>query len=179
MFRVIRTFGLALGVLGGVIAAQGPEYAQQYAQRLGGALDEVRREIATLDADARAVGSSREGAVDRLRGNPDTLVARRGEAARYDVERLKSLEAQQQALNAATSPLGRLAAVMRNPDPPLARATYAEYKPAVPTTTDGLVAGFLGFLATWAGWRLLADLGRHLGRRTARRPVRPPETTAI
>jgi hypothetical protein len=30
VLRVIRTLGLALGILGGIVAAQGPEFAQQY-----------------------------------------------------------------------------------------------------------------------------------------------------
>ncbi|MEE7476960.1 hypothetical protein MHIMP23_11645 [Methylobacterium hispanicum] len=81
MFAVFRTLGLALGLLGGGVAAQAPEFAQQYAQRLGGAVDELRREVASLDADARATGNTRDGAVDRMRGNPDELVARRGAAA--------------------------------------------------------------------------------------------------
>lgn len=175
MFRVFRTLGLALGLLGGTVAAQGPEFAQQYAQRLGGAVDELRRQIAGLEADARASGTTRDGAVERLRGNPDQLVARRGEAARGDIERLAALSAQQQALASATSPLGRLFAVLRDPDPGLARATYRDYQPAVPTTADGVVAGFLGFLASWGGWRLLTDLGRRAGRR--RRPA--PEATPV
>ncbi|GJE58334.1 DUF2937 family protein [Methylobacterium trifolii] len=171
MFRVIRTLGLALGLLGGGLAAQGPEFAQQYAQRLGGAVDELRREIATLEADAKATGNTRDGAVERLRGNPDGLVARRGEAARYDIERLARLSAQQQALAQATSPLGRLVAVMRDPDVSIARAAYQDYDPALPVTTDGLVAGLLGFLATWGGWRVLSDLGRRMARRRPRTEV--------
>ena len=62
MFRVFRTFGLALGLLGGVVAAQAPEFAQQYAQRLGGAADELRRQVAVLESDAQATGTTREGA---------------------------------------------------------------------------------------------------------------------
>lgn len=174
MFRVVRVLGLALGLLGGVIAAQGPEFAQQYAQRLGGALDELRRQVESLDADAAATGHTRDGAVDRLRGNADALVSRRGEAARYDIERLNKLTAQQQALASASGPLSRLGVMIRDPDLPLARATYVDYQPAVPTTTDGLIAGFLGFLAAWGGWRVLSDLGRRLmrmRRRTAPSPV--------
>lgn len=170
MLRVFRTLGLALGLLGGAIAAQGPEFAQQYAQRLGGTLDELRRVVAGFEADAAATGHTREGAVDRLRGDTDALVARRGESARSDIARLKDLTAQQQALAEAGGPLGRLAALVRDPDLPLARATYQDYTPAIPTTTDGLVAGLLGFLATWAGWRLLSDLGRRMVPRR-RRPV--------
>ncbi|UMY17776.1 DUF2937 family protein [Methylobacterium organophilum] len=179
MLRVIRTFGLALGVLGGAVAAQGPEYAQQYAQRLGGAVDELRRAVATLDGDAQATGQSRDAALERLRRNSDALVARRGEAARYDIERLRALEAQQTALNEAASPLGRLLVVMRSPDMGLARAAYRDYQPAVPTTADGLIAGLVGFLATWAGWRLLADAGRLLGRRSSWRVRRGTETTPV
>lgn len=162
MFRVLRRLGLALGLLGGVIAAQGPEFAQQYMQRLGGTLDELRRVVGVLETDAAATGTTREGAVDRLRSNADTLVARRGEAARVDIERLKTLTEQQRALAGASGPLGRLATLIRNPDLPLARATYQDYAPAVPTTADGLIAGFVGFLATWGGWRVLSDLGHRL-----------------
>lgn len=171
MLRVIRTLGLALGLLGGIVAAQGPEFAQQYTQRLGGTLDELRRSLAVLDADAAASGTNRDGAVERLRGNGDTLVARRGEAARADIERMKRLDAQRQALAEAGGPLGRFAALLRDPDLPLVRATYQDYLPAVPATADGVIAGLLGFLATWGGWRVLTDVGRRL--RPRRRQPQP------
>ncbi|MEH3119419.1 MAG: DUF2937 family protein [Methylorubrum populi] len=176
MFRVVRTLGLAFGLLAAVVAAQAPEFAQQYTQRLGGALDELRRAIASLDADAQATGHSRDEALALLRTNPDAFVARRGASARADVERLKSLEAQKQALDAAASPLGRLAVIARDPDMSIARAAYRDYRPAVPTTTDGLVAGLLGFLAAWGGWRVTSDFGRHMARRSRRPRV---ETTSV
>lgn len=176
MFRVIRTLGLALGLLGGFTAAQGPEFAQQYAQRLGGALDELRRQIETLDSDAKATGLDREQAIEHLRQNADALVARRGEAVRGDVERFKTLDDQKKAIDATSSPLGRLFAVSRQPDMPLARATYKDYTPAVPTTTDGIIAGLAGFFAAWGLWRVITDLGRSAGRRMRRRPA---ETRAV
>lgn len=176
MFRVVRTLGLALGLLAATLAAQGPEFAQQYVQRLGGALDELRRQIAGLDADAQATGRSRDEALALLRGNPDAFVARRGESARADIERLKHLEAQKQALDGAQSPLGRLFVIARGPDMDIARAAYGDYRPAVPTTTDGFVAGLIGFLGAWAGWRIIADGGRHLARRARRRPA---QTTPV
>jgi hypothetical protein len=171
VFRVLRTLGLALGLLGGAIAAQAPEFATQYAQRLGGTVDELRRVVSGFEADAAATGRSRDDALDRLRGDRDALVARRGEAARADIARLDRLEAQQRALAEAGGPLGRAVAVLRDPDMSLARATYGDYVPAIPTTADGLTAGFVGFLASWAGWRLLADLGRRLAWGRRRRPV--------
>ncbi|MCJ2084089.1 DUF2937 family protein [Methylobacterium sp. J-090] len=165
MFRVLRTLGLALGVLAGIVGAQGPEFAQQYGQRLAGTVDELRRVVAGFEADATATGHTRDSAIARLRGDPDALVARRGAAARANLDRLAGLTARQAALDTAGGPLGRLAALIRDPDLGLARATYEDYRPAVPTTADGLVAGFLGFLSAWAGWRLLCDLGRRLLRR--------------
>ena len=54
---------------------------------------------------------------------------------------------------------------------PLARATYQDYDPALPTTTDGVVAGLLGFLAAWGGWRVLSDVGRRVVRRRPRTEV--------
>ena len=176
MFRVIRTLGLALGLLGGFVAAQGPEFAQQYAQRLGGALDELRRQIETLDSDAKATGMDRDRAIEHLRQNADALVARRGEAVRGDVERFKSLDDQKKAIDATSSPLGKLFAVSRHPDMPIAQATYRDYIPAVPTTTDGVIAGIAGFFAAWALWRVITDLGRSAGRRMRRQPA---ETRAV
>ena len=171
MFRVFRTLGLALGLLGGVVAAQAPEFAQQYAQRLGGATDELRRQVAVLESDAQASGTTRDDAVDRLRTNPDQLVARRGDAARADIARLARLSAQQQALSAVTSPLGRVVAMLRDPDLPVAEAAYDAFSPAVPTNADGLAAGLIGFFAAWGGWRVVSDLGRRAVRRRPRRIV--------
>lgn len=173
VFRVIRTLGLALGLLGGGLAAQGPEFAQQYAQRLGGAVDELRREVATFEADAKATGNTRDSAVDRLRTNPDALVSRRGEAARYDIDRLARLGAQQQALAGAISPLERLVAMMRDPDMGIARAAYQDYRPAIPTTADGILAGLLGFFLAWGGWRVASDVGRRMTRRKPRMEATP------
>ena len=171
MFRVFRTLGLALGLLGGVVAAQAPEFAQQYAQRLGGAADELRRQVAVLESDAQASGTSRDDAVDRLRTNPDQLVARRGEAARADITRLARLSAQQQALASTTSPLGRVVAMLRDPDLPVVQAAYRDFSPAVPTNADGLAAGLIGFFAAWGGWRVIVDLGRRAVRRSPGKTV--------
>lgn len=171
MFRILRTLGLALGLLGGAVAAQAPEFAQQYAQRLGGAVDELRREIAALESDAQASGTTRDAAVERLRTNPDGLVARRGAAAQSDIARLARLSAQQQALAEASSPLGRTAAVIRNPDMAIVQATLRDYQPAVPTTADGLTAGLVGFFVAWGGCRVLSDMGLRAVRRRGRQPA--------
>ena len=134
-------------------------------------LDELRRQVAILESDAQASGTTRDDAVDRLRTNPDQLVARRGEAARADIARLARLSAQQQALAAATSPLGRVVAMLRDPDLPVAQAAYRDFSPAIPTNADGLAAGLIGFFAAWGGWRVVSDVGQRAARRRPRRTV--------
>src|SRR4051812_31978800 len=82
MPRIARTLGLAFGLAGGLAASRGPEFAQQYRQRLGGAVDELRRVVERFDADAQGAGHTREGAITQLQGNPDRLASAQADAAR-------------------------------------------------------------------------------------------------
>ena len=50
---IVRAVALGVGVLCGALASQAPEFAQQYRQRLGGALDELTAIVAQFDDDAR------------------------------------------------------------------------------------------------------------------------------
>ena len=47
-----------------VTTSQLPEFAQQYRQRLGGAVDELRTIVQRFDADAQAAGMDRTQALD-------------------------------------------------------------------------------------------------------------------
>jgi Protein of unknown function (DUF2937) len=53
MEMLLRRLALAVGVVCGLIATQAPEFAQQYRQRLAGAVDELSRVVKTFDAEAR------------------------------------------------------------------------------------------------------------------------------
>lgn len=164
LFKLLRTLGLAIGVLGGVAASQAPEFAQQYAQRLGGAADELARSVARFDADAVKSGETRDSAIARLRDNPDRLVQHRGDAARADGQRLDSLRAERARLATATGPLDRVRIMLTAPDPAIAWAAYQDYVPAVPTTGEGALSAAVGFVAGWGLWRLLIGGSRRLGR---------------
>lgn len=166
MPRIARTMGLAFGILGGVVASQGPEFAQQYRQRLGGAIDELRRVVDRFDANARSTGQSRESAIGQLRGNLDRLTSLQGEAMRANIERLDRLRGQQQAFSEA-GPFSRLWLLTREGDTDLARAAYQDFEPAVPTTSEGFVTGGIGFVL---GWLLARLIGMPLRRMFVRRP---------
>ena len=180
MPRVARTIAVALGLAGGVAASQGPEFAQQYRQRLGGAIDELHRVVQRFDGDAVANGHSRDGAIDRLRGNPDDLVSRQGAAMRGNVDRLARLERQRQSFVEA-GPFQRLWVTARDGDLDLMEATYHDFEPAVPATQEGVVAGGIGFVTGWTITLLIGSLFRRLfgiGRRRTH-PGRLQSTAAL
>ena len=176
MPRIARTMAAALGLVGGVVASQGPEFAQQYRQRLGGAIDELRRVVQRFEADAGANGHSREGAVDRLKINPDNLVSRQGDAMRANIERLERLERQRQAFVDA-GPFQRLVVLTRDADIDLMRAAYQDFEPAVPATQEGVVAAGAGAVGGWSLTLLIGALFRRLfglGRGRAHAERLPP-----
>lgn len=164
-----RVLALAVGLFSGLAGAQMPEFAQQYRQRLGGSIDELRLVVTRLDDDSRASNMSRDEAIRRLEGDADPLIRRRGEADREVVARLGRLEQQRAAYDSA-GPFSRLLIFVRDADPGLAEATYLDYEPAWPATTEGAAAGGAGFVA---GWGLLLLLSRMLGRLVPGRRRRP------
>jgi len=143
-----RRFALAIAVLAGLIGSQGPEFAQQYRQRLGGALAELNRIIAEFDAEAQTQNLTPAEAVSRLEGNADPLARERGDDMAAAIERQKRLSAQLRAI-ASGGPLTRLYVVATDFDPEIARGALDAYEPAAPLSLGALAAA--GFAAFW-GW---------------------------
>ncbi len=98
---ILRRIVFFLALLLGVLASQVPEFAQQYRQRLGGAVDELNRIIRAFDADAARMQMNRDTGLERLLGNPDGFVRQRGEQIRADAARAARLEAQLQSYESA------------------------------------------------------------------------------
>ena len=114
-----------LCVLGTIAFSQIPEFMQQYLQRLGGHLDEARRQLSQFHTAA------------------DAAVAKLGGVMSGAVARVDELAAAQSAIQTA-SLWERPFVFMRNMDPQIARATWQIFKPAIPTTVEGLV-----YAAAW------------------------------
>jgi len=162
--RIVRIVAFGLGLLGGGIASQGPEFAQQYRQRLGGAVDELRHVIQRFEADAQANGETRESAIARLRSNADDLVSRQGAAMQANVERLSRLEAHRGSMMEA-GPFARIALMMRDGDQDVMEAVYRDFEPALPVTEEGVLSAAGGFVAVWGGILLFLGFLRSLFRR--------------
>lgn len=141
--------------------SQAPEFMQQYLQRLGGHLDEARRHAAEFQRVAAQSGLTIEQLMAKTSANADAAVARLGGVMRAAVERADALAGAEAALRDA-SLWTRPFVFVRHLDTEIARATWTVFRPAVPTTTEGLVYALVGvavalllvnLLVVWP-WRL-------------------------
>ena len=146
-----------LAVLGGlglaVAFSQFPEYAQQYEQRLGGAVDELKILVDNFDADAQKFGLDRHDALQRYNSSHDQFLVARGNSMNRTLARYTQLSADFTDLQSA-GPLQRIAHLGDYFDSDIGARALAAYKPAVPVTAEGFmwaIAGFLlGYLAVSA-----------------------------
>lgn len=159
------------GLLAAVLASQLPEFAQQYRQRLGGAIDELSREVVQFGAEAKAERLTPDSAIERLRHNADVLAQKRAIDMNETMARLTRLERQRDSFVDA-GPLTRIAVLARDFDPAIASRAYQSFEPAVPTTPEGFVSAVVGF---FLGGGLLRLLGLPFRRRTEE----PDDTVAM
>lgn len=159
-----RRLALAIGLACGLVATQAPEFAQQYRQRLAGAVDELGRVVATFDAEAAQEGVSADDAIRRLEANADSLARARGRDMAEDKGRLNRLRDALAAFESG-APVRRLVGFFQSYDADTARRALADFQPAVPTTAESgvlaLAAALLGWLATHlAVWPARRRFGR-------------------
>ena len=156
-----------LCVTGAVAFSQFPEFMQQYLQRLGGHLDEARRQLQHFQETATQAGLTLEKLISQTSANPDTVVARLGGVMTETVARVETLDNAQAALQHA-SLWSRPFVFLQHLDPAIARATWSIFKPAVPTTGEGLVYALVGMLVLLATYHLGVKYPIARSRRKAR-----------
>ncbi len=159
-----RLVSLAGGVVLGVMASQFPEFAQQYQQRLGGAVDELRGFVQSFDASAASEGLTREQALDTYAATDDRFLTRRGQDVGAIIARYDRLETQLDALENANI-VTRVTDLAAYYDPDIAERALEAYKPAVPVTPEGFAYAGTGLIL---GYGVLASLG-WAGKRGIRR----------
>ncbi len=132
-----------LCVAGAVLLSQAPEFMQQYFQRLGGHLDEARRQLAQFRHTAEMSGLTLDQLIHQTAINSDSAVAKLSGVMTDAVARVNSLQAAYDALDTA-SLWTRPTVFLQHLDSGIARATWAAFKPAVPTTLEGLAYALVG-----------------------------------
>jgi hypothetical protein len=142
---ITRALTLAAGLTGAAGLSQFPEYSQQYLQRLGGAVDELSRQVTRYEADAEAEGLVLIDYLQRL--------AAEGPLARQQAAHMASDIARHEDLSAALDSLQGAGPFMRARlaghigDRAVARRALAAFKPALPLNFEGLSFAAAGFLA--------------------------------
>lgn len=144
--------GLALAIA----LSQFPEYAQQYTQRLGGAVDELRVITEDFDRAAVAGGLDRTAALARYNASNDDFLAGRGMSMTATFQRYDQLSTTLARIQDA-GPIERFQLLPAYLDTDIGQRTLENYQPAVPVTMEGILyagGGFiLGYLVLSGLWR--------------------------
>ncbi len=154
-----QRMALGIAVVAALAGSQGPEFAQQYRQRAGGALDELQRVVERFDAEAAHEGLTPAEGVKRLERNADPLARARGEDMERTVARAGRLEAQLTEM-ASAGPLMRLVVFARDFDPAVAHGTLDVFEPAAPLTFEALTTGAFAGALGYGGVLLVASAFR-------------------
>ncbi len=146
-----------LCLLGAVGLSQAPEYFQQYLQRLGGHLDEARRQLASYEAVARQSGITLQQLIDTTKAQAAEPVAKLGGVIADTQARVESLAAAESALREA-SVWERPFVFLSHVDAGIAARTWEVFKPAVPVTAEGFVYAGVGMLLALGLYQLVVVL---------------------
>ncbi|WP_332689689.1 DUF2937 family protein [Devosia sp.] len=153
MRRIVAGIG-GLGLA--VVLSQFPEYAQQYTQRLGGAVDELRVITEDFDRAALAGGLDRAAALGRFEASNDDFLAGRGTSMTATFQRYENLSATLARIEGANA-VERLQSLPAYLDTDIGQRTLENYRPAVPVTMEGILYAGGGFIL---GYLLLSGLWR-------------------
>jgi hypothetical protein len=156
MRRIVSAIG---GLALAIVLSQFPEYAQQYTQRLGGAVDELRVVTEKFDHDAAEAGLDRQEALTRFESSSDGFLAGRGHSEQANFARYEQLSATLARIQGANA-VQRFQMLPAYLDTDIGARTLENYQPAMPVTVEGVLyagGGFLlGFLVLSGLWRFLS-----------------------
>ena len=160
----------ALCVIGTILFSQIPEFMQQYLQRLGGHLDEARRQLEQFQQTAAQSGLTLAKLIEQTTTTADPAVAKLGGVMTAALARVDALATDQAAMQHA-SLWSRPFVFLQHVDTAIARATWTIFKPAVPTTLEGLLYSLVGMLTLLAIYHL--GIKYPITRARRRRSARP------
>jgi hypothetical protein len=159
MFPIARFLALGAGLFGGIVLSQAPEMTQQYGQRIGGALDELRVIVENFDQQAAQNKIDRDKALTLYGASGEPFLRSQGISMQETIARFETLEAQNEALSTAL-PVLKPFVLIRQADGAILANAWRDFIPAVPISLPGLVWATIGFIGGWVVLRMLAFLSR-------------------
>jgi hypothetical protein len=151
----VRRLAVAIALLVGLIGSQAPEFAQQYRQRLGGAVAELNRIVSEFHAEVGRENLTPTQGLSQLDQNADPLARERGADMARTISRADRLKEELQAM-ASAGRFKRLYVMATDFDPQIAESTLDNYEPAAPLTFEALVAAGFAAVCGWAATHLIA-----------------------
>jgi Protein of unknown function (DUF2937) len=80
----MRVLFAIISIVPAFLLSQGPEFAQQYRQRLGGAVDEIATVVRNFEEDSQRSGFDRQTALQVMARNPDVDINKRHSQAQHE-----------------------------------------------------------------------------------------------
>ncbi|MBX5136973.1 DUF2937 family protein [Rhizobium lentis] len=145
MGQIARIIALVAGLAGGTVFSQAPEFAQQYRQRIGGAIDELRVIVEDFNRQAAQHQLDREQALNAYAQSSDDFLRDRGVSMQSTIARYETLQSQQLKLSTA-APVAKPFVLLSNADDVVFANTWRDFVPGVPMSFAGLFWGAIGFV---------------------------------
>lgn len=160
---MLRISSTLCGIVCALGFSQFPEFAQQYEQRLGGAVDELTTIVVDFDESAADAGLTRDEALVEYDSAGATFLANRGADMRTTIDRQERLSEHLLQIDDANM-FSRLTGMAKYFDAEISSRALQAFSPAVPTNMDGLIFLGLGFVfgaaLLWLIWVTLRGLFR-------------------
>jgi hypothetical protein len=138
-----------------LVAGCVPSFVAQYRHRLGGALDQVIKDLAPFREIAKQLhGGKIEKLIEHHQLSPDPTFQAEGSAIQAMLRAVERLRSAVEALD--TDLIHQVMALVKRADPQIAKATWAAYEPALSFSAEGLLFAGGVALAVWLlfmlGW---------------------------
>lgn len=144
-------------ILGFLFFAQGPEFIQQYIQRLGGHIDELVVQINKIKEMAEFSGKSIQQYIEKFKSSSDTDFAGQGSFMQDILERHQSF---QQVLTQLSekNPFLKPYYFVKNLDMQVARETFNSFVPGISFTLEGIIYGIIGIFFGVALYKMIKEI---------------------
>ncbi len=138
-----------------LVAGCVPAFIAQYRHRLGGALDQVVKDLAPFREIAKQLhGGNIEKLIEHHQFSPDPTFQAEGSAIQAMLRSLDRLRGAVEALD--TDLIHQVIALVKRADPQIAKATWAAYEPALSFSAEGLLfaggVALVAWLLFMMGW---------------------------